>query len=61
MTVSTTRVNHPIADEIRDNRARAQALLDKIKRDNAGKAFVRIPIQGGYKEVEVRKFNRWQE
>jgi molybdopterin biosynthesis enzyme len=47
--------------ETRENRTRAQILLDKIKCENKRKKFVRVPIERGWKEVEVGKYERMKK
>lgn len=50
--------DNPTLTMERDNRTRAQIALVEIKKRNEGKEFVRVPIDRGYKEIEIEKFNR---
>jgi hypothetical protein len=46
--------------ETRENRTRAQILLDRIKRENKRKKFVRVPLPDGkgFREIELEKYLR---
>ncbi len=58
----TTYYDNTPSGEHHENRSRATIMLEKIKRENRKKKFVRVPLPDGkgYREVEVEKYRRQQ-